>query len=107
MMAGDMKTSLQTIDRATIFSTILSRQALRREAHLPLLDVRAMYQRAVEQALWQRHVELHLDQVCQHVLARQRVKHGAAWPTSRSGWMVLSALAQQELEEKFRNRSIT
>ncbi|WP_331288446.1 MULTISPECIES: hypothetical protein [Methylobacteriaceae] len=36
-------------DRGAIFSETLRRQALRREAQLPLLNVRAEYERAVEQ----------------------------------------------------------
>ena len=38
-------------DRGAIFSNILRRQALRREAQLPLLNIRAEYERAVEPRL--------------------------------------------------------
>ncbi|GLS68737.1 hypothetical protein GCM10007890_07490 [Methylobacterium tardum] len=97
------------VDRGAIFSVILTRQALRIEAKLPLLDVTAEYRRAVaqtlnrvEEARWQRHAELHLDQVREEILARQRAKYGPEWPSSWGGRMTLSILVQRALEVSFR-----
>lgn len=97
------------VDRGAIFSAILARQALRREAHLPLLNIGAEYRTAVTQAfrrveevLWQRHAELHQDRVRGEILARQRAKHGPEWPSSWGGRMVLSILVRRALEASFR-----
>ncbi|MDN3572343.1 hypothetical protein [Methylobacterium longum] len=107
-MVGDTPDELPSIDRGAIFSAILARQALRIEAKLPRLDVGFEYNKAVEQALhrveevrWQRHAELHHDRVRGEILARQRRKHGPAWPSGWSGRMVLSILVQRELEASF------
>lgn len=89
------------IDRAAIFKTILDRQALRRAARLPPLDVPKLYRRAIELSLWQRHVALHLEQVQRQVLAQQRVKHGPQWPSSWGGRAVLLVLVQRELKFEF------
>ena len=96
------------VDRSTIFSAILARQALRIEAKLPRIDVGAEYRRAIaqalqrdEEALRQRHAERHLDQVREEILARQRAKHGPEWPSSWGGRMVLSVMVQQALAANF------
>jgi hypothetical protein len=97
------------VDRSAIFSTILARQALRRDAHLPLLDIGSEYRAAVaqalrarEQTLWQRYAELHHDRVRGEILARQRAKHGPEWPSSWGGRMALSILVQRALKASFR-----
>ena len=90
------------VDRGAIFSNILARQALRREARLPLLDIGSEYRRAVEQALWRVHVEKHLDEVRAEILVQQRAKHGPEWPSSWGGRMVLSVMVQQALKVSFR-----
>jgi hypothetical protein len=42
------------LDRAALLINILNRNALRREAKLPALDIAAEYERAVAQANWLR-----------------------------------------------------
>lgn len=100
---GDTLAAPPSIDRSAIFTNILARQALRREARLPLLDVRAEYRRAVAQALWRLHVEKHLDEVREEILARQRAKHDAQWPSSWGGRMGFSIMVQQALKASFRS----
>lgn len=99
-----MQNTLPKIDRGAIFSDLLRRQVLRREARLPLLDVRAEYHRAVEQALWRRHVELNHERVRAAVLAQLRAKHGERFGGSWGGRMAVSLLAQQALQNSFRNQ---
>lgn len=94
-------TSTPLIDRAAIFSTILRRQALRREAQLPLLDIRAEYERAVEQALWQAHVEEHGETVRAEVLAELRAKHGPQFGQSVGGLWAIRILTGRRLAEMF------
>lgn len=109
MIDGIRGTEFTIVDRGAIFTSILARQALRIEAKLPRLDVRTEYRRAVEQALrraeevrWQRHAELHLDQVREEILARQRASHGAEWPSSWGGRMLLSVMVEKALKVSFR-----
>ena len=90
------------VDRGAIFSNILARQALRIEAKLPRLDVHTEYRRAVEQALWRVHVEKHLDEVREEILARQRAKYGPEWPSTWGGRMGLSIMMQRALRASFR-----
>lgn len=78
-----------SVDRADILARILQRQAIRRDAHLPLLDVPAEYTRAVRQALWTRHVERHYERVRARVVAERRRRHGLEWGLSAGGrWLI-------------------
>lgn len=88
-------------DRGSILSNILRRQALRREAQLPLLDVGAEYERAVEQARWQAHVETYGDAVRAQVLAELRAKKGPRFGYSIGGLWVVRSLAAKRIREMF------
>lgn len=88
-------------DRGAILSTILRRQALRREAQLPLLDVRSEYERAVEQAQWKVHVETYGDAVRAQVLAELRAKHGPQFGYSIGGLWVVRSLAAERIRQIF------
>ena len=99
---GEMQNIRLQIDRGAIFNMILKRQALRREAQLPLLDIHSEYHRAVEQALWRQHVELHHDRVRADILAQQRARHGQGWGLSWGGQFGLSLLTHRALQASFR-----
>jgi hypothetical protein len=88
-------------DRAAIFSGILQRQALRREAQLPLLNIRAEYERAVEQARWRGHVEQYGEAIRAQVLAELRAKNGPQFGGSVSGMWAVRILASKRLREMF------
>lgn len=88
-------------DCGAIFSNILRRQALRREAQLPLLDVRAEYERAVEQARWRAHVETYGDAVRAQVLAELRAKNGPQFGYSIGGLWVVRLLAAKRIRQMF------
>jgi hypothetical protein len=60
------------IDRAAIFAELTQRNALRREARLPLLDLRYEFEDAVNRALWREAWERHADELARiraHVTA--------------------------------------
>ncbi|OHV17801.1 hypothetical protein BK022_03310 [Methylorubrum extorquens] len=88
-------------DRGAIFSNILQRQALRREAQLPLLDVRAEYERAIEQARWKAHVETYGETIHAQVLAELRTKNGPQFGGSVGGMWAVRILASKRLREMF------
>ena len=89
------------VDRAAIFSSILARNALRRGAQLPQLDVRATFEREVEHALWIEHVERHHAEVRAQVLDDLRQRFGRE-PLSAGGRWAISALTQKALVERYR-----
>lgn len=91
-------------DRSAILSGILQRQALRREARLPMLDVRAEYERAVEQALWQAHVEKYGGAVRAEVLAELRLKHGPQFGSSLGGLWAVRLRTEKRLRDMFAGR---
>lgn len=90
-------------DRGAIFSDILRRQALRREAQLPLLNVRAEYERAVEQARWRAHVETYGEAIRAQVLAELRAKNGPHFGSSVGGIWAVELLASNRLSAMFDN----
>ncbi|UYW29495.1 hypothetical protein OKC48_13625 [Methylorubrum extorquens] len=91
-------------DRGAIFSEILRRQALRREAQLPLLDVRAEYERAVEQAQWRAHAKTYREAVRAQVLAELRAKNGSQFGGSVGGRWAVRLLTEKRLQETFNGR---
>ena len=60
------------IDRATIFAELTRRNAIRRQAQLPLLDMRNEFHRAVEFSRWKTVCEEHSDQMRSEVIAELR-----------------------------------
>lgn len=88
-------------DRGAIFSDILRRQALRREAQLPLLDVRAEYERAVERVRWRTHVERYGEAVRAQVLAELRTKNGPQFGGSVGGLWAVRLRTEKRLREMF------
>lgn len=87
--------------RAAIFTDILARNALRREARLPLLDVRTTFDREVKYAEWVAHVVEHEEAARAEVLRDQRRRHGADYPQSTGGRWAVSILTTQALRRSF------
>ncbi len=100
-MTEDTYSPVPDIDRAEIFTALLRRQALRREARLPLLDIAFLYHQEVEKALWRRYVELHHDRVRAEILAQQRVKFGNGWGYSAGGRWALNILTERALRASY------
>lgn len=88
-------------DRGGILSAILRRQTLRREAQLPLLDVRAEYERAVERARWKAHVVKHGVTIRDQVVAELRAKHGPQFGGSVGGMWAVRLRTEKRLREMF------
>ncbi len=67
------------VDLAAIFTELTRRNAARREAKLPLLDMRAEFDHAVEVATWREACEKHADDMARikiEALAHLRRRHG-------------------------------
>ena len=67
------------VDTVAILSTIWARNALRREAHLPLWPVRETYEREIRQARWSAHVAANAGDVRERIVARLRAEKGPGW----------------------------
>ncbi len=94
--------TLQPVDRAAIFSSILERNALRREAQLPLLDTRATYEREVTQALWRTHRTANYEAVRAEVVGRLRARFGPKWGFSAGARWHVEIETDRELRRSFR-----
>ena len=64
------------IDKATIFTELTRRNAVRRQAQLPLLDMRDEFDRAVEFTHWKAVCEGHARRVRSEVIAELSKKLG-------------------------------
>ena len=87
------------MDRSAIFTHILARNALRREAKLPTLKVRAEYERLVEIARWREIVDAHYERVSDELLAQFREKT-PGWGHSAGGRLALHLLTTKALRER-------
>jgi hypothetical protein len=80
------------VDKSAIFEALTKRNAVRRDAKLPVLDIHAEFDHAVSVALWNEGVERFRDEmprIKQQVLAELREQRGADFPQSVGGhWMV-------------------
>lgn len=98
------------MNHAAIFTTILRRNALRREARLPPLDVRAEYQQEVATAYQREIYEQHYDVVRTEVVERLREERGPGWDRSWGGRWMIDALVRREFQRRFplpKRRSLT
>ena len=94
------------VDRAAILTDILARQHLRREARLPLLDVRREYKVSVTSALWAEHVEQHGATTRARVLDDLRQRLGRE-PLSAGGRWAIATRTMKLLRESFRAQRST
>lgn len=89
------------MDHAAIFANILRRNALRREALLPPLDVRAEYKKAVATAHWREVREQHYETVRAEVVRRLRRTRGANFGNSAGGRWLVEAETTMELAARY------
>ena len=89
------------MDRAAAFTLITQRNALRRAAQLPLLDVREELDKAANLAAWDafgkeaaRHAERRRA-ITEAVLAEYRAKFGPDFPSTSSGQYMLQVIVGQ------------
>lgn len=92
------------IDKAAIFTTILHKNALRRESGLPEWPVRATVERDWQSASWREYVQLNGARIRAQVLAKHRLRHGPEWPASSGGRMAFSLLVSKALGDGFRDQ---
>jgi hypothetical protein len=84
------------IERATIFAEITRRNAIRRQAQLPLLDMRDEFHRAVEFNHWKTVCEEHSGRMRSEVIAELSKAFGGE-PQSRWWTLAVSVLTLKRL----------
>ena len=95
---------MEKIDRSAIFLNLCFRQKIRREASLPLLDLKAEYDHSViiAEAARQRAMrKQYVPQVRAEVLAEMRERYGPDWGNCWSGRLALGALVDKRLFERY------
>lgn len=83
------------MDKAAIFTGLAARNALRREAKLPLLDLHAEFEKAVQREKFQEVCERFGPTVYQQVISELQQRHGAEFNESRSvgaRWLVTTMM---------------
>ena len=80
------------VDRAAIFTALTRRNAVRREAKLPLLDIHSEFAHAVEVAEWREACVKHAEDMARiriEVIADLRRRHGNDFGDSVGGhWAI-------------------
>lgn len=94
--------STTNVDPAAILTSIWVRNALRREASLPLWPVRATFERELRQARWRIHIEANYEATRARVLAELRARHGEGFGGSVTGRWAIEALTSKALRASFR-----
>lgn len=89
------------VDRTSIFSELCRRNALRREARLPLLNVPAEYARLVDVARWGYILEHHYADTRTEVLASLRATRGPDFGNSAGGRWMIEILTVRVLTERY------
>ena len=95
---------MEQIDRAVIFLNLCLRQKIRREASLPLLDLKAEYSLAVAvaQAAQRRAMrQQYVPEIKAEILAEMRRRFGPQWGNCWSGRLALGALVDKRLFEQY------
>lgn len=100
-LAGEPTMTTQ-VDAAVILTSIWIRNALRREAQLPLLPVRVTFERELRQARWSAHVEEHYAGTRTRVLGELRAQHGEGFGYSVGGRWIIEAMTIQALRAVFK-----
>ncbi len=96
--------SMDPIDKAAIFESLCRRNQLRREASLPLLDLKQEYRFAVAKAEAKRLRavrEPYQSQVRAEILDQMRAKYGPHWPSDSGGRWMLMGLVRKALAERY------
>jgi hypothetical protein len=95
---------MEPIDRAAIFLNLCHRNHLRREAKLPLLDLKAEYHAAIaaaEAARLRTIREPYVSQVRAEILNEMRAVYGPHWPSDSGGRWMLMGLVRKAVLERF------
>jgi hypothetical protein len=95
---------MEPVDKATIFKELCCRNQLRREARLPLLDLKAEYRHAViiAEAKRLRAIRKPYEaQVRAEILNQYRAIYGPHWPSDSGGRWMLMGLMRKALSEQY------
>ncbi len=95
---------MEQIDRAAIFLNLCSRNQMRREARLPMLDLKAEYDHEVTiaEAAQRRAIrQQYVPEVKAEILSRMRAIHGATWPRDLGSRYYLGALVNRTIFERY------
>ena len=95
---------MEQIDRSTIFLNLCLRQKIRREARLPLLDLKAEYRHAIiiAEAKRLRAIRKPYEaQVRAEILNQYRAIYGPHWPSDSGGCWMLMGLVRRALVERY------
>ena len=95
---------MEQIDRSAIFLNLCARNQIRREARLPLLDIKAEYRNAitVAEARQRRAIrQQYVPEIKAEILAEMRERHGPDWGNCWSGRLALGALVDKLLRERY------
>jgi hypothetical protein len=88
------------VDRSAIFQNLCLRNQLRREAQLPLLDLKTEYDSAIriaEAALRRAIGKQYEPQLRAEILDKMRACYGPLWPSDMGGRYLLGALLRKAL----------
>ncbi len=95
---------MESLDKAAIFEDLCRRNHLRREAKLPLLNLKAEYRHAitVDEARQRRAIRRqYVPEIKAEILAKMRGRHGPDWGNCWSGRLALGALVDKLLRERY------
>jgi hypothetical protein len=95
---------MEKIDRSAIFLSLCVRQKIRREARLPLLDLKAEYDHAViiAEAAHRRAIRAQYEpEVRNEIITRMREQHGPHWGKDLGGRYWLGELVRRTIAERY------
>ena len=95
---------MEQIDRSAIFLNLCLRQKIRREARLPLLDLKAEYRYAViiAEAARLRAIRAQYEpEVRNEIITEMREKHGPHWGKDLGGRYWLGELVRRTIAERY------
>jgi hypothetical protein len=95
---------MEQIDRSAIFLNLCLRQKIRREASLPLLDLKAEYRHAITVAESARVRAIRAQyepEVRNEIITLMREKHGPHWGKDLGGRYWLGELVRRTIAERY------
>ncbi len=95
---------MEHIDRAAIFEDLCRRNQLRREAGLPLLELKSEYAFAIKlaEAAHRRAIrQQYIPELRDEILETMRRLHGPHWGKDLGGRYWLGALVSKALKERY------